>query len=190
VRVYLFFTQVALITFGGAYAVLGFVTEHLSGALGWLTSGQIVAGLALAESTPGPLVIVLQFFGFMAGWNQPGALSPGTAAVVCGLLAATATFLPAFAFIFMAAPYVEQLAHRVRLAAALRAITAVVVGTIANLAVTLALIVLWPVRGDPVPDWSAVTIALGAGLLLQFTRLPLVLVLVAGAAAGLLRTLA
>ena len=76
-RLYLFFTQAALVTFGGAYAVLGYVTEHLVHDLGWLTAQQSVAGLALAETTPGPLVIVLQFMGFMAGWNQPGAAFRG-----------------------------------------------------------------------------------------------------------------
>ena len=76
-RLYLFFTQAALVTFGGAYAVLGYVTQHLVQELGWLTAQQSVAGLALAETTPGPLVIVLQFMGFMAGWNQPGAAVPG-----------------------------------------------------------------------------------------------------------------
>jgi chromate transporter len=99
-RLYLFFTQAAFVTFGGAYAVLGYVTQHLVEDLGWLTAQQSVAGLALAETTPGPLVIVLQFMGFMAGWNQPGPLAPESAAILAALLASWATFLPSFVFIF------------------------------------------------------------------------------------------
>jgi chromate transporter len=86
-RVYLFFTQAALVTFGGAYAVLGYVTEHLVGDLGWLTAQQTADGLALAETTPGPLIIVLQFMGFMAGWAQPAPLDPAAGAVLAALLA-------------------------------------------------------------------------------------------------------
>ena len=125
-RIYLFFTQAALVTFGGAYAVLGYVTRHLVEDLGWLTAPQSVAGLALAETTPGPLVIVLQFMGFMAGWNQPDPLAAAAAAILAALLASWATFLPSFVFIFLGAPYVERLTRMPRVAAALAAITAAV----------------------------------------------------------------
>ncbi len=141
---YLFFTKAALVTFGGAYAVLAYVTQHLVQQLGWLTAEQSVAGLALAETTPGPLIIVLQFMGFMTGWNQPSPLQPEVAAVIAGLLAAWATFLPSFVFIFLGAPHVERIAHDPRLSGALAAITAAVVGVIATLALLLARAVLFP----------------------------------------------
>jgi chromate transporter len=110
-RVYLFFTQVALVTFGGAYAVLAYVNQQLVEAYGWLTPAQAVAGLALAETTPGPLVIVLQHFGFMAGWQAPAPLSPPWGAVLAALLATWATFLPSFVFIFLGAPHLERCAR-------------------------------------------------------------------------------
>ena len=109
-----------------------------------MTAQQSVAGLALAETTPGPLVIVLQFIGFMSGWNQPGPLSPLGAAVLAALLASWATFLPSFVFIFLGAPHVERLTRSPRIQAALAAITAAVVGVIATLGVLLAKVVLLP----------------------------------------------
>jgi len=184
-RVYLFFTQAALVTFGGAYAVLGYVTQHLVTDLGWLTAEQSVAGLALAETTPGPLIIVLQFMGFMAGWNQPAPLSPGTAAVLAALLASWATFLPSFVFIFLGAPYVERITAEPRLAATLAAITAAVVGIIATLALLLARVVLLPHGMGTQPDWPALAIAVGVWLLLQRTRIDLLWILAAASAAGL-----
>ena len=148
-RLYLFFTQAALVTFGGAYAVLGYVTQHLVSDLGWLTAEQSVTGLALAETTPGPLIIVLQFMGFMAGWNQPAPLTPDLAAVLAALLASWATFLPSFVFIFLGAPYVERITAEPRVARRLAAITAAVVGIIATLALLFARVVLLPngIRG-------------------------------------------
>jgi chromate transporter len=143
-RLYLFFTQAALVTFGGAYAVLGYVTQHLVNDLGWLTAEQAVSGLALAETTPGPLIIVLQFMGFMAGWNQPSPLPPEAAAVLAALLASWATFLPSFVFILVGAPYVERISAEPRVASALAAITAAVVGIIGTLAVLFARVVLLP----------------------------------------------
>lgn len=184
-RIYLFFTQTALVTFGGAYAVLGYVTQHLVQDLGWLTADQAVAGLALAETTPGPLVIVLQFMGFMAGWNEPGSLAPAAAAVVAALLASWATFLPSFVFIFLGAPHVERISHEPRIAAALAAITAAVVGVIASLTLLLAKVVLLPGGLAAGPSWPAIAIGVGAWLLLQRTRLALPWVLVAAALAGL-----
>ncbi len=184
-RIYLFFTQAALVTFGGAYAVLGYVTQHLVQDLGWLTASQAVAGLALAETTPGPLVIVLQFMGFMAGWNEPGPFSPAVAAVLAALLASWATFLPSFVFIFLGAPHVERISHEPRIAAALAAITAAVVGVIASLALLLAKVVLLPAGIAAGPSVPAVAIVAGAWLLLQRTRLELPWVLVAAALAGL-----
>jgi chromate transporter len=184
-RLYVFFSQAALVTFGGAYAVLGYVTQHLVQELGWLTAGQSVAGLALAETTPGPLVIVLQFMGFMAGWNQPGVLDPTVSAVLAALLASWATFLPSFVFIFLGAPYVERITRAPRLAAALAAITAAVVGIIATLALLLARVVLVPDGWSGGVDWAAVAIASAVWWLLERTKVELHWALVAAALAGL-----
>jgi chromate transporter len=184
-RLYLFLTQAALVTFGGAYAVLGYVTQHLVQDLGWVTAQQSVAGLALAETTPGPLVIVLQFMGFMAGWNLPAPLGQAGAAVVGALLASWATFLPSFVFIFLGAPHVERIGREPRMSAALAAITAAVVGVIATLAVLLGKVVMLPGGFDASPSWPALAIAAGAWFLLQRTRLGLISVLAAAALAGL-----
>jgi len=184
-RLYLFFTQAALVTFGGAYAVLGYVTQHLVQDLGWLTAAQSVAGLALAETTPGPLVIVLQFMGFMAGWNQPGPLSPASAAILAALLASWATFLPSFVFIFLGAPHVERVMRAPRIGAALAAITAAVVGIIATLALLFARVVLLPEGFTGPVGWAALGIAVAAWWSLERARLGLHWVLAGAALAGL-----
>jgi chromate transporter len=184
--IYLFFTKAALVTFGGAYAVLGYVTSHLVDQLAWVTADQSVAGLALAETTPGPLVIVLQFMGFMAGWNQPGPLSPLGSGLLAGALATWATFLPSFLFILLGAPYVERLTRNARIEGALGAITAAVVGVIATLVLLLAQVVLFPDGWRTAPDWNAVLIAFAAWLLLERARWSLGPVLLAAAASGLL----
>jgi len=189
-RLYLFFTQAALVTFGGAYAVLGYVTQHLVQDLGWVTAEQAVAGLALAETTPGPLVIVLQFMGFMAGWNQPGPLGAATAATLAALLTAWATFLPSFLFIFLGAPYVERATHAPRLAAALAGVTAAVVGIIGTLALLLARVVIVPNGLAGGVGWVPLAIAVGVGWLLARTRLGLHWILAGAAAAGLVAGLA
>jgi chromate transporter len=185
-QVYLFFTKAALVTFGGAYAVLGYVTAHLVDTVGWVGAEQSVAGLALAETTPGPLVIVLQFMGFMTGWNQPGAMQPLGSALLAGALASWATFLPSFVFILLSAPYVDRLTRHARVEAALAAITAAVVGVIATLALLLAQVVLFPDGWQRAPDWLAIVIALGAWLLLERARWPLGAMLASAAVAGLL----
>ncbi len=185
VRVYLFFTQAALVTFGGAYAVLGYVTQHLVVDLGWLTAEQSVAGLALAETTPGPLVIVLQFMGFMAGWNEPAPLAPVASALLAALLASWATFLPSFVFIFLGAPHVERISRAPRIAAALAAITAAVVGVIATLALLLGKVVLFPGGFAAGASWPALAIAVVAWILLVRTRLALPYILLVAALAGL-----
>jgi len=183
-RIYLFFTQAALVTFGGAYAVLGYVTQHLVEDLGWLTAPQSVAGLALAETTPGPLVIVLQFMGFMAGWNQPDPLAAAAAAILAALLASWATFLPSFVFIFLGAPYVERLTRMPRVAAALAAITAAVVGIIATLLLLLARVVLLPGGLAGGVHWAVLALAVGVWLQLERSRLELHWVLALAALAG------
>jgi chromate transporter len=183
-RLYLFFAQAALVTFGGAYAVLGYVTQHLVHDLGWITAQQSVAGLALAETTPGPLVIVLQFVGFMAGWNNPAPLEPTVAAVLGALLASWATFLPSFVFIFLGAPYVERITSEPRAAAALSAITAAVVGIIATLAVLLGQVVLFPDGIGTAPSWPALAIAAACWLVLARTKIAIPWLLAGATAAG------
>ena len=106
--VYRFFTTAALVTFGGAYAVLAWVNQQVVEVYGWLTQADTVAGLALAETTPGPLIIVLQFIGFMAGWNHAGAAGPAFTATVTALLTSWAMFLPAVVLMLVGAPYVEK----------------------------------------------------------------------------------
>jgi len=181
--VYGFFTKAALVTFGGAYAVLAYVQQQAVEVHGWLTAAQAATGLGLAESTPGPLVIVLQFVGFMAGWNAPGDWPQSGAATLTALFAAYATFLPSFVFILAGAPYVARLGRMPRLAGALAGVTAAVVGVIGSLGWSFGKAVLWP---DPAaaPAWAAVAIAVAAFILLWRTRLGLLWVLAGGMAAG------
>jgi len=134
-----FFAKMAVVTFGGAYAVLAYVAQEAVTHYHWLSQGEMLDGLGMAETTPGPLIMVLQFVGFLAAWRDPGALSPLAAGVLGGLLATWVTFTPCFLWIFLGAPYVEQLRGNRALAAALAAITAAVVGVIANLALWFAL---------------------------------------------------
>ncbi|HET6213274.1 MAG TPA: chromate efflux transporter [Micromonosporaceae bacterium] len=134
----LFFSGTALVTFGGAYAVLAYVAQRAVETYGWLAPGEMVRGLALAETTPGPLIMVVQFVAFLGAYRQPGTLNPWVAAVLGALLTTWATFVPCFLFIFLGAPYVERLRGNHTLTAALTGITAAVVGVIANLAAYFA----------------------------------------------------
>ena len=134
----LFFTGTALVTFGGAYAVLAYVAQKAVEVYGWLAPGEMVRGLALAETTPGPLVMVVQFVAFLGAYRDPGWLDPWVAAVLASLLTTWVTFVPCFVFVFLGAPYVERLRGNRSLSAALTGITAAVVGVIANLAVFFA----------------------------------------------------
>ncbi len=135
----LFFSGAALVTFGGAYAVLAYVADQAVSVYGWLAPGEMVRGLALAETTPGPLIMVVQFVAFVGAYRDPGALNPWAAAVLAALLTSWVTFVPCFMFILLGAPYVERLRSNQHLTAALSGITAAVVGVIANLAVYFAL---------------------------------------------------
>jgi chromate transporter len=135
----LFFSGAALVTFGGAYAVLAYVAQKAVEVYGWLAPGEMVRGLALAESTPGPLIMVVQFVAFVGAYRDPGSLDPWVAAVLGALLTTWVTFVPCFVFIFLGAPYVERLRGNHSLSSALTGITAAVVGVIANLAVFFAL---------------------------------------------------
>jgi chromate transporter len=134
----LFFTGAALVTFGGAYAVLAYVAQQAVQVYGWLTPSEMITGLALAETTPGPLIMVVQFVAFVGAYNDPGSLNPWVAAIVASLLTTWVTFVPCFVFVFVGAPYVERLRDNQVLSAALRGILAAVVGVIANLAIYFA----------------------------------------------------
>ncbi|MDF5755161.1 chromate efflux transporter [Spongiactinospora sp. TRM90649] len=134
----LFFSGTALVTFGGAYAVLAFVAQRAVEVYGWLTPAEMVRGLALAETTPGPLIMVVQFVAFLGAYRDPGALMPWAGALLGALLTTWVTFVPCFLFIFLGAPYVEKLRHNTAISAALTGITASVVGVIANLALYFA----------------------------------------------------
>ena len=128
-----FFSKAAMVTFGGAYAVLPYVAQQAVERYGWLSAPQMLDGLGLAESTPGPLIMVVQFVGFVGGWNHPGNLSPLVAATLGAMITTWVTFVPCFLWIFLGAPYIEALRGRERLSAALSAITAAVVGVVLNL---------------------------------------------------------
>ena len=179
-EIYRFFTTAALVTFGGAYAILAWVNQQAVDVYGWLTQADTVAGLALAETTPGPLIIVLQFVGFMAGWNQPGALQPGVSATIASMLASWAIFLPSFVFILVGAPYGDRLASNPRIAAALACMTAAVVGVIGSLAIAFGRNILFP-AGLAAPDWRAIAIAAAALALLQWTRIDAIWIIIGGA---------
>lgn len=153
-----FFSTMAVVTFGGAYAVLAYVAQAAVETYGWLRAGEMVDGLGLAETTPGPLILVLQFTGFLAGYRAPGALPPLLAGGLGALLTLWATFAPCFLWIFLGGPYVEALRGNRALSAALSTITAAVVGVIMNLALWFGLHVLFrQVRAVSLfglsPDW-------------------------------------
>jgi chromate transporter len=156
----LFFSQAAMVTFGGAYAVLPYVGQQAVGHYGWLDAGQMLDGLGLAETTPGPLIMVLQFVGFLGGWQHPGSLSPLAAATLGAFITTWTTFVPCFLWIFLGAPHIEQMRGNEHLTATLSAVTAAVVGVILNLAVWFGLHIILP-DGKPV-DAYAVTVSLVA----------------------------
>jgi chromate transporter len=138
-----FFSKAAMVTFGGAYAVLAYINQAAVEAYGWLEPGQMVTGLGLAESTPGPLIMVTEFVGYLAAFRFPGDLDPVAAGLFGALVATWATFAPCFLWIFLGAPYIERLRGNQALNAALSAITAAVVGVVLNLAVTFAIFALF-----------------------------------------------
>jgi chromate transporter len=171
----LFFSQAAMVTFGGAYAVLPYVGQQAVENYGWLDAGQMLDGLGLAETTPGPLIMVLQFVGFVGGWQHPGQLAPLAAATLGAFITTWTTFVPCFLWIFLGAPHIEQMRGNERLSAALSAVTAAVVGVILNLAVWFGLHVLWP-DGNAVDVYAvAVALAAFAGMLRwQWAVIPVV----------------
>jgi chromate transporter len=166
-QIALFFSKMALVTFGGAYAVLAYVAQQAVEHYHWVAPREMLDGLGMAETTPGPLIMVLQFVGFMAAFRDPGTLSPMLAATLGGLLATWVTFIPCFLWIFLGAPYIETLRGNKGLAGALTAITAAVVGVILNLSIWFALHTLFrkttPFRSFglsfDMPVWSSLDIA-------------------------------
>jgi chromate transporter len=144
----LFFSGAAVVTFGGAYAVLAYVAQQAVNVYGWLAPGEMVRGLALAETTPGPLIMVVQFVAFVGAYRNPGSFDPWVAAILASLLVTWVTFVPCFLFVLLGAPYVERLRGNRALSAALTGITAAVVGVIANLAVFFALHTLFDQAKD------------------------------------------
>ncbi len=186
---YRFFTQAALVTFGGAYAVLAFVTQAAVTSYGWLSPSQAVDGLALAETTPGPLIMVLQFIGFMAGWNQPEGLTPALSAIVGALVTTYTTFLPCFILIFLGAPYIESLRDNKHLKGALGSITAAVVGVILNLALIFGAAVIWPQGLTGETNWFAVGMSIAAFFVLYKFKADVLWVVIAGGLIGLGRAL-
>src|SRR5436190_3623624 len=179
-----FFSKAAMVTFGGAYAVLPYVSQQAVENFGWLNAGQMVDGLGLAETTPGPLIMVLQFVGFLGAWQHPGQLLPVMAGTLGALVTTWTTFLPCFLWIFLGAPHIEQLRGNVKLTAALSAVTAAVVGVVLNLAVWFGLHVLFPARGQV--DWFTVVVgvlALGGLVKWKWDVVPVVL---GGAVLGLI----
>ena len=138
-QIALFFSKMAMVTFGGAYAVLAYVAQQAVEHYHWVQPREMLDGLGMAETTPGPLIMVLQFVGFMAAFRDPGTLSPMLAGTLGGLLATWVTFTPCFLWIFLGAPFIETLHGNKGLAGALTAITAAVVGVILNLSIWFAL---------------------------------------------------
>jgi chromate transporter len=194
----LFFSKMAVVTFGGAYAVLSYVAQQGVQHYHWLTAREMLDGLGMAETTPGPLIMVVQFVAFLGGYRDPGAMPPLLTATLAGLLASWVTFMPCFLWIFLGAPFVERLRGNRALSGALAAITAAVVGVIANLAIWFAVHSLFhrvfavaegPIRFDaPIlqsVDPVALALSLIAAVLIFRTRLGMVRVLLATSAAGI-----
>ena len=181
-----FFTQAAFVTFGGAYAVLPYVAEAAVNGFHWLSPEQMMNGLALAETTPGPLILVLQYVGFFAGWNGHGALSPLGAATLGALVTTYATFLPSLFLILSGAPYVEHISRVAWASGALAAITSAVVGVIATLAMFFARQVVFSPGGAV--DGVAIGAAIAAFAALFRFRRGLHWVVLAGALFGLARS--
>jgi chromate transporter len=199
----LFFSQMAVVTFGGAYAVLAYVAQEAVQHYHWLKPGEMLDGLGMAETTPGPLIMVVQFVGFMGAYRDPGSLSPMTAATLGALLTTWVTFVPCFLWIFLGAPFIEKLRGNVALAGAMSAITAAVVGVILNLALWFGLHTLFAevttfhlgrlwlevpvVQSANIP---AIILSLAAALAIFHFRLSVIVTLLACAISGMIWTAA
>ncbi|WP_331374783.1 chromate efflux transporter [Sinorhizobium chiapasense] len=198
----MFFSKMAVVTFGGAYAVLAYVAQEAVQHYGWLEPGEMLDGLGMAETTPGPLIMVVQFVGFMGAYRDPGSLNPMTAATLAAILTTWVTFVPCFLWIFLGAPFIERLRNNVALTGAMSAITAAVVGVILNLAVWFGLhtlfaeVVAWnigrfsldvPVLSSLVLPSLGLTVA--AGVAIFRFRASVIATLLACAVAGMIWTL-
>ncbi len=197
----MFFSQVAVVTFGGAYAVLSYMAQQTVGHFGWLSAGEMLDGLGMAETTPGPLIMVTQFVGFMGAYRSPGVLDPMMAGCLGALVTTWVTFAPCFLWIFLGAPYIEALRGNRMLAVALTGITAAVVGVVLNLAIWFGLRVMFDDLADvTLPSLGVITVsvpvlssfdplasAIIAGALLAITRfgVGMIKVLAVSAATGL-----
>jgi chromate transporter len=191
VRVALLYAKAAVLSFGGAYAALSYVAFHASGDWGWLTPGQMLDGIGLAETTPGPLLIALQFVAFVAAWNHPGVLSPLVSATLASAAAVWSLFLPSFLWIFSLAPHMERIAANRRMAGALSVIGAVVTAVIAKLALWFAASLFFPVTPEGfVFRWVPVAMAFGAWLLLRSNHLGMIPIILLGGGVGVLLKLA
>jgi chromate transporter len=156
-KIAVFFSEMAVVTFGGAYAVLAYVAQQAVDNYGCLKPGEMLDGLGMAETTPGPLIMVTQFVGFLGAYREPGGLHPMVAGTLGGILTTWVTFTPCFLWIFFGAPFVEALRNNRALASALSAVTAAVVGVILNLAVWFALNVLFA-QSTPV-HWLGMSVS-------------------------------
>jgi len=201
-QIALFFSKMAVVTFGGAYAVLAYVAQQAVEHYHWVTAGEMLDGLGMAETTPGPLIMVTQFVGFLAAWREPGGMPPLLAATLGGLLTTWVTFIPCFLWIFFGAPFVEALRANKALGAALGAITAAIVGVILNLAIWFAMHVLFTrvvkvhALGSSIDtpvlsslDLPSLVLALAAAVAIFGFRMGMVPVLLASAMAGMLYAL-
>jgi chromate transporter len=182
-----FFTKAAWLTFGGAYAVLPYVYQGAVDQHQWLTAAQMIDGLALGETTPGPLIMVVAFVGFVGGWTRE--LFGPDALFLAGAAAATVvtffTFLPSFFFILLGAPFIETTHGNLKFTAPLTGITAAVVGVIVNLAVFFAYHVLWPQGFGHAPDWPSAAIGLAAAVALFRFKTGVIPVVLGAGVAGL-----
>jgi chromate transporter len=185
-KIYLFFSQAAFVTFGGAYSVLAYVNQYAVTTYGWITAQQAIDGFGLAETTPGPLIMVLQFIGFMAGWNNADGFNPTAYAVLCALLTTFATFLPSFFFIFAFAPIIERFENNEKLKAALSGVTAAVVGVILNLALAFGFAVIY--HHNQV-NWFAFGLSLTSLIVLFRFKIDVLWIVIGGGILGLLKIL-
>jgi chromate transporter len=198
-----FFSQVAILTFGGAYAVLAYVAQRAVEDFGWLQPGEMLDGLGMAETTPGPLIQIVQFVAFLGAYRAATAFDPIVAGILASIVVTWVTFVPSLLFIFVGAPYIERLRRNESLRHALSGITAAVVGVILNLAVWFALHVFWPdveeravgplrmlVPVTLTPDWLALGIAAAAFVALARLKWNALAVLAGATAVGLIVRLA
>ncbi len=182
------FSKAAIVTFGGAYAVLGYIGQQAVGHYHWIMPEQMMDGLGLAETTPGPLIMVNQFVGYLAGYYHAEGLTPALGGAIGGLLATWVTFIPSFLMIFLLAPYIETLRKNAKLGSALSAITAAVVGVVLNLAVIFTYHALVPDKGGF--DWYALIASVGAFIGMQRFKWGMIPVIIGSSATGFVWTMA